>query len=193
MEKGEFLKFIEDKDIQVSDDWYLHATRADVSIVKSILSEGIQAGCIRGVRGNHFNGKYYISLFKGNNKEDSLFKHFLENPKFIISGIHPYYADRSKLRMRKMFIQTRIPLRTSEWDDEYQQYLFIPPDKFVGLEYSLSYFLSNLENDSSKIRDKLKFLKSLLCCMEDMNIDLPIYDFTSHCRINKKKVFSLHL
>lgn len=193
MEKEELLKFIEDRDIQICDDCFFHATRADIGVVKSILNEGIKAGCLRGVQGNHFNGKYYISLFKINNEGESLFKHFSDYPKFIIRGIHPYYADRFKYGIRKMFIQTRIPLRTSEWDGEYQQYLEILPDKFVGMEYSLSYLLSNLGGDSDKIKDQLKFLKEMILCMKDVNMDLPIYDLSGKREINKGKVLSLYL
>lgn len=192
MEKENFLTYIEDEDIQICGEWFFHATLADVEIVKKILKEGIRAGYLIGTNGNHFNGKYYISLFKQIDEEQRLFWRFSENPKFIIHGIHPYYADRSKLGIRKLFIQTRIPLRTSEWDGEYQQYLEIQPNNFVGMEYSFSYLLYNLEN-VDKIKKSLNFLKAMIACMEEINIDLPIYDLSSKRRVNKEKVLSLHL
>ena len=34
MEAKEILKFIEDKEITLNDNWYFHATRADIEIIK---------------------------------------------------------------------------------------------------------------------------------------------------------------
>ena len=45
--------------------------------------------------------------------------------------------SRKKLKLRRIFINTRIPLRTSEWDGEYQQYLLINTSNFANFRFSM--------------------------------------------------------
>ena len=110
----EIIKFVEDKDFQIQDDWYLHATAKNVEVVKKILEEGIKSSYLRKENPNHFNGKYYISLYKYNPLGDSLNNWLSNCPEFVIRDINPVYADSKKLKLRRIFINTRIPLRTSE-------------------------------------------------------------------------------
>lgn len=191
MTEKEILNFIEDKNITQDENWYFHATKNDLETIKKILNEGIKSAYLLNKKGNHFNGKYYISLYKNNNTSRGLNLKFIESPKFIISDIYPYYADRKKYNFRQLFINTRIPLRTSEWDGEFQQYLNIEQDKIIALEYSLSYILSNSEN--SDIKEKLLFLKEIILYMEQINKNIPIYDLTLNCEINKQKILNLNL
>jgi len=191
MNKRELLEFIEDKNFQTDENWYLHATSTNFENIKKILDEGIKSGYLRNSNGNHFNGKFYISLYKNNNENINLCSWLSDYPKIIINDITPFYADRKKYKLRRIFINTRIPLRTSEWDGEYQQYLKIDPSKFVALEYSLSKLLLN-SNDSNA-KQKLIFLQDMIIYMEQSNKDLPIYDFSTNREINKEKVLSLHL
>ena len=187
MELKNFLQFIEDKDIQNNPNWFFHATRNDIDVIKMILNDGIKCSHLLGRIGNHFNGKYYISLYKYDNNPD-LSNFLIDSPKIIIDGISPYYADRKKFKIRKYFINTRLPLRTSEWDGEYQQYMRIDPSHFVGLEYSLSYLLSNQEYISDK---QITFLKELVLYLEMQGINLPVFDLYSNKEINKEKVLYL--
>lgn len=191
MEKIDILNFIEDKDITINKNWYLHATQNDIEIIKKILEEGIKAAYLRNKKGGTFNGKYYISLYKNTNETEGLTSYLRNNPKFIIDGISPFYANRKKHNFRHIFTNTRIPLRTSEWDGEFQQYLKIEPCKIVALEYSLSQMLSN-KNISNK-KEKLLFLKNMVLCMDQMNKNLPIYDLSSNREFNKEKILSLNL
>jgi len=179
------LEFVEDKQIILNENWYYHATKADITTIKKILDEGIKCAYLRGLNGNHFNGKYYISLCKRNS--DSLFLKYQDNPKFIIEGIKPHYAYREKYNLRKWFINTKVPLRTSEWDGEFQEYLIIKPSKIIAIEYSLS-TVNNL--DEAK---QLYFLKSLLLVLKQRQNNLPIIDALTSREINKEKVLSLHL
>lgn len=190
MDAKEILDFIEDKDIIPDTNWYLHATKNDIETIKKILQEGIKSAYLRGEKGNHYNGKYYISLYKTTDAE-SLNLWLRYCPKFIIEGISPIYADRTKIKSRRMFINTRIPLRTSEWDGEFQQYLEIEPSKILALEYSLSNMLSTL--DEYNMKEKLIFLKNLVVCLEQIKSVLPIYDLSSNHEFNKQKVLSLKL
>jgi len=90
-----------------------------------------------------------------------------------------------------MFINTRIPIRTSEWDGEFHQYLQIEPLKIVALEYSLLHILSN--SDEFMMKEKLKFLRDIISCLKEINRDLPFYDISSNCEINKEKILTLNL
>lgn len=153
--------------------------------IRKILNEGITSSYLRGGKGSHFNGPYYISLFKNYDLENDLTLWKINRPKFVISDISPFYADSSKIRFRHIFINTPIPLRTSEWDGEYQQFMKIDPSKIVALEYSLSYILFNSNN--SDVKKQIEFLRAVILCMEDLNKDLPIYDLSSKHEFNKQK------
>ncbi len=191
MEKVKILNFVEDKNVTINKNWYLHATKNDIEIIKKILEEGIKSAYLRNQKGNGFNGQYYISLYKNTNEPYGLNAYLCNNPKFIIDDISPFYANKKKYNFRHIFKNTRVPLRTSHWNGEFQQYLKIEPNKIVALEYSLSHILSNL--DSSNIKEKLLFLKNMVLCMEQVNRNLPIYDLSSNREINKEKILTLSL
>lgn len=190
MEAKEIISYIEDKDIAVDDNWYFHATKTDINSIKNILEEGIKSSYLRNQKGNHFNGKYYISLYKNIKEAEKLKLWLSKYPKFIISDISPFYASRNKFKYRQLFINTRVPFRTSEWDGEFHQYLKIEPSKIVAIEYDLSYILNNMDGN---IKENLKFLKELILCLEQLNKDLPIYDMFSNREFNKKKILSLNI
>jgi len=191
METKEILSFIEDKDVKTSDDWYFHATKTDIGIIEKILDEGIKSSYLRNEKGNHFNGQYYISLYKNIEESEGIKLWLNKSPKFIIQDISPFYADRSKFKFRKLFINIRIPLRTSEWDGEFQQYLEIDPSKIIAMEYSLSHMLSISDELISKQR--LLFLKEIALFLQKTNRNLHIYDLSSKREINKNKILSLNL
>ena len=194
----EILTFIEDREFDITDNWFLHATSNDIGVIEKIFEEGIKSAYLRDKKPNHFNGRYYISLYKYNALGDGLSLWLDKYPKFVIDGIDPLYADRKKLYFRRMFINTRLPLRTSEWDGEYQQYLMIDKSKFIAFGYDLSYILKDMycSDETIKIRlqrEKLLLLKNIIMCMHEVNNPLPIYDFSTKREINKEKVLSLHI
>lgn len=191
MFKEDILNFIEDKPVEQKENWYLHATRIDIEIIKKILNEGITSGCLRSTKGNNFNGPYYISVFKNDNSAEGLKLWAMNSPKFVISDISPFHANRTKLKFRRIFINTPIPLRTSEWNGEYHQYMRIDPSKIVALEYSLSRILFNSNNVN--IKERIEFLRAMILCMKQVNKDLPIYDLSSNHEFNKQKILSLNL
>lgn len=192
------IQFIEDKDFDINDNWYFHATSNNVAVIKKILEEGIKSAHLRNAKPNHFNGKYYISLYQYNTAADGLNLWLDKYPKFVISDIEPLYADRKKLNLRRIFINTKVPLRTSEWDGEYQQYLLIDTSKFVAIGYDLSYIFKDMHCSEKTIeeklqKDKLQLLRDIIFHMNQTNSQLPIYDFSTKKEINKEKVLSLHL
>lgn len=193
MNIGEIIEFIEDKNFGINDDWYFHATSNDLEVIKNILKEGIKSAYLRNTKGNNFNGKYYISLYKLNTFDNGLNQWLKKYPNFVINKIEPLYANRKKLKLRRIFINTRIPLRTSEWDGEYQQYLLINTSNFVALRYDLSYIFNNTYCSEKMMKDKLQLLRNIILHMHQTNNYLPIYDFSTKKEINKEKVLSLHI
>lgn len=183
--KYDIIEYIEDKHIQANDNWFFHATKKDIETINNILKFGIKSAYLMNKDGNNFNGKYYISLYKY--IEGSRLNTWLKNyPKIILDDINPYYAKRNKYFFRKMFINTRIPLRTSEWDGEYQYYLKVEPSKIIGIEYSFSSIIDSL--DDTRIKDELLFLRDLILSMQNSGIFIPIYDLDSYHEINKEKI-----
>lgn len=79
MEKIDILNFIEDKNITINKNWYLHATQNDIEIIKKILEEGIKTAYLRNKKGGTFNGKYYISLYKNTNETEGLTSYLHNN------------------------------------------------------------------------------------------------------------------
>lgn len=192
------IHFVEDKDFDINDNWYFHATSNNAEVIKKILEEGIKSAHLRNTKPNHFNGKYYISLYQYNTIGDGLNLWLDKYPKFVIRDIEPLYADRKKLNLRRIFINTKIPLRTSEWDGEYQQYLLIDTSKFVAIGYDLSYIFKDMYCSDKTIeeklqKEKLQLLRDIIFYMNQTNSQLPIYDFSTKKEINKKKVLSLHI
>lgn len=194
----EIINFIEENNIEINDNWYFHATANNIDTIKKIFEEGIKCAVLRNAKPNHFNGKYYISLYKHNTLDNGLNLWLNKYPKFVINNISPLYANRKKLKLRRIFINTKIPLRTSEWDGEYQQYSVIDTSKFIAFGYDLSRILKDIDcsNNITKEKlqkEKLELLKSIIEYMNDSNNNLPIYDFSTQKEINKEKVLSLHL
>lgn len=198
MNVEEIIHFIEDKDFEINNSWYFHATSNDAEVVKKILEEGIKSAYLRNTKPNHFNGKYYISLYKYNTLDNGLNQWLDKYPKFVIDNIEPLYANRKKLNLRRMFINTKVPLRTSEWDGEYQQYLSIDTSKFVALGYDLSYIFKDMYCSDKNIKEEwqketLQLLRNIIFYMNQTDNQLPIYDFSTKREINKEKVLSLHI
>ncbi len=159
MELDDLVSYILDREFIPNKEWYLHATKNDIEVIKCILNEGITSGYLRSKNGNNFNGKYYVSLYKNIDEVKGIKLCCNDNHKFIVNGINPYYADREKDNLRKFFINTRIPLRTSEWDGEYQQYLKISSFNIVGIDYILS-------NNYDNLLERLRFLKEIILCLD---------------------------
>ena len=190
MEKKELLQFIEDRPFDEDSTWFFHATDNDIEKIGTILKEGIKSTSLTGDENPcTLNGKYYISLY--NSESINLSQRYEKQVKFIIEKISPYYADREKNTFRYFFINTRIPLRTSNWDGEYQKYLRIDPSKIVGIDYHLASILSRLNDD--EIEKEIIFLQNLSTCIREAGRRLPIYDLGTHQEINQDKVLSITL
>lgn len=187
----EIVEFIEDKRITEKCNWFFHATPNEIDRIKKMLDEGIKARYLRDDDYEFgYNGKYYISLFKNDEEGYHIRKKFNSNVKFIIENINPYYADKSKFLIRKQYINTKIPLRTSDWEGEYQVYSRVDPSNFVGLNFEISNLISSFANINM---NNIMFLRDLVNCINESKLDLPIYDLSTHRELNKDKILSLKL
>lgn len=196
MNYKEIIQFVEDKSFDINSGWYFHATENDVDTIKKIFNEGIKSACFRKEKGGYFNGRYYISLY--DRKDYDLNHYFCYYPKFVVDGIKPFYADSDRFHKRKVYSKTILPLRTSQWEGEYQYFLKINPSKIVALGYDLSIVLDMLYSSDDFVletlqKEKLKFLKNIIVSLNELNKDLPIYDFSTSREINKEKMLSLRL
>jgi len=188
MNSKEILDYIEDKDFKFNKKWFYHATNYNISIIKNILVNGIKCAYLRKESSSGgYNGKYYVSLGSVCDKNNEIYKNFNRFPKFIINGISPIKTNQINFGL---MTETILPFRHSFYEGEYHKFLKINSSKIIALEYSLSNMISgNIEYDIQQ----LKFLKELVMCIDDLNKDLPIYDFFSNKEINKEKVRYLTL
>lgn len=190
MNEKEFLDYIEDKKIDIKNDWYFHATKRDIDIIEQILNDGIKCAYLRNEKSKKgANGKYYISVSKKTNDLLSIYNSFSHLPIFIIEGINPIKAD-SRNKIFSCFRETILPLRTSLKEDEYHVFLEIDPSKIIGLGYSLYHML---ENGYKFDIYRFYLLKELILLLEKLEKDIPIFDLTSEREINKQKVKTLKI
>ena len=95
MDIKEMLNFIEDKNFDINENWYFHATAENIEIIKQIFIEGIKSAYLleeenKNIRKqNPSNGKYYISLYKYTEFSDRINSWLDTYPKFVIEGITP--------------------------------------------------------------------------------------------------------
>lgn len=190
MTEKEFLNYIEDKTIQINDDWFFHATDRNINTIEQILNEGIISAYLRKEKSKQgYNGKYYVSVSKKTDNPQSVYNLFEHLPLLVLSDINPIKAD-NKNKVFKLFTETFLPFRTSSKADEYHAFLKIEPTNIIALGYSLYHMMS----DGYKFDIcKFKFLKELILILEKLDKDLPIYDLSSNREINKNKVKSLEL
>ncbi len=189
MNKNELINYLEDKKIVISNRWYFHAT-TNVNSFNDILHDGIKANILLGRKGQGYNGKYYISLFKYRYVSNSLLKYISGCPKIVVKNIFAFYADNDK-QYRDIYNNTLIPFRTSCWDGEYQKFLKVSPNKFCAIEFSLSYLLKEKVINDEDINQKLDYLNKIIMSMEGFERELPLIDLSSKREINKSKVKSL--
>ena len=190
MTELELLQYIEDRPFKAQDEWFYHATDRDLDGLENILIEGIKCSFLRKEKSNQgYNGKYYVSVSKKSDNPNSVFNLFSHLPILVLDGIKPIKADEKNFFFGS-FTETILPFRTSSKADEYQQFLKISPDKIVALGFSIAHMLeSNYNFDMYR----LLYLKKIICLLQCIEKNIPVYDFTSNMEINKDKVLSLEL
>ena len=89
-------------------------------------------------------------------------------------------------------MQSPLPFRESEYDDEYQKFLKVSPKYILAIQYNI---FSNCQqhNDSNYTKQQLLILREIIRDLESQKINLPIIDASTSTKINKEKVLSLKL
>ena len=107
-----------------------------------------------------------------------------KNPSLIIEGINPIPCQN--ISEYEPFIYTKDRRRMGKFYDEYQYYYLIKNTYIKGIVY-------NLLNYSLKEElYQLKNLENLITLLEELNLDIPIYDYSKRDKtlvhkINKEK------
>ena len=126
----------------LTKDVYYHAFNYDSDLLKKMLQEGIKAKILLHEKGTGYNGLFYVSLSKEN--EDYLYSAY----NLLIA--HPAFIIDEKLRTIKTrnlgiekgyplsFCNTFLPFRESNYSDEYQRFLIVPPTMIKALRYNLT-------------------------------------------------------
>lgn len=175
MELLDIVKYSEE-DVLIDDkDWFYHAFSFENENISDMLIDGIKAPILinrKKCNGGN-NGWFYVSVAKRlNTRPDYHYAYsmYSTHPMFIIDGIHPVKCDKNILSFYSQY--TPLPFRDSEYVDEYQQFLKISADKIRGIQYKLyaSVGYNNVE--------VLKQFRKLALLLDELNLKLPIYDYS---------------
>lgn len=179
--------------------WYYHGISEDTGAIENILSEGIKCRNLLGQKGGGNNGKYFISLSKDigiDEKSLSAFHDFRRcQMNIIIDNIKARRCiDYSPLL--HLLANTRFPIRSSSFPDEFQIYEIIEPDKFVGIQCPLYYWTKGYEEEGTH-KYFLDALKNLIIVMKMLGSSLPLYDYsrlqgTSIHQINPNEFLAIY-
>ena len=184
----EVLSYIENVPIVLSNNYYYHAFVYDHDAFVNMINEGIKAPIYLDKSGQGNNGLFYVSLSKNLNCVDSIYDKLSSLPMFIIN--EKIWVVKAKNALSPSFSLKRspLPIRYSEYDDEYQKFLKVKPKDILGIQFNL---FTNVDN--SNIRYSMAILQAIISDLENEGIDMPIIDGITSRMINKNKVMSLNL
>lgn len=165
------IEKIETRNIVKNLDWFYHGF--DFGNIAKIMENGILAKKYLDFSSPNFgaNGKHYISLSKDTNRVFTAFRQYNQMvPMIIVDNVKAIKCRKNILYEWLRF--TLLPFRYSSWDDEYQVYSKILPDKFVGIEC----VLYDWAKDNNLFF--LRRFRDMLEVMQSIDSNLPIYDFS---------------
>lgn len=177
---------IEEK-FEINLDWYYHSTPYDKKDITSILTEGIKCGELLNSSGDSYNGPYYISLSKITIPDNECFVYYTScRMSFIIEELEPIKCFNSPLYYD--YIMTKDQRRAG-LKEEYQYYYFIKNTRIKGIVYNIF----RLMQDSYRGHQSLLNLIELISLLQELDIDIPIYDYSRRektlvHKINKEKL-----
>lgn len=178
----EFFDKIENE-CEIDLNWFYHSpSYYDEVIGKSILTEGLKCNYLlkNGKRGFH-NGVYYISLSKITIPDNACFYNYNNvPPSFIINGIEPIKCQN--IEEYRQYIDTKDPRRIGSYEDEYQYYYFIKNTYIKGIVFDLLN-VSFIKRENKFKKWQLIKLLELISLIEQLNMDLPIYDYSRREKI----------
>lgn len=162
---------IEEK-CEINLDWFYHSTPYDKENITSILTEGIKCGILLNSTGDACNGPYYISLSKITIPDNECFDYYTAcRPSFIIGEIEPIKCVNNPLYYD--YINTKDQRRTG-LKEEYQYYYFIKNIYIKGIVYNIYILIE----DSYRGHQTLLNLVELIYMLDELDIDIPIYDYS---------------
>lgn len=157
----DIIQYIEDEPIIPFDNPYYHAFLYEKEDFTNMITEGIKSPILLGKLGIGNNGKFYVCLSKNESCKKSIYDKLSNNPMFVINGnIRTIKAKNSSLNSQypMCFMQSPLPFRECEYDDEYQKFLKVSPQNFLALQYNI--FSSFCEyNNPAYTREQLLILK----------------------------------
>ena len=196
------INYIEDRNGRINYDWFYHGTNYNIHVIKDILVNGIKCQKDLQIDARGSNGKYYISVSKNlgeyADRKLSAYYGYLGSVMFVLDESLPAHKAKLDKGINKIIAillkNTPVAYRVSGFVDEYQVFRKINPSYIKGLGFSIRGMMEERINkqkiaifgDSST--DLLKQLIELTTALDDLNLDLPIYDLSSNKEINKKKV-----
>ena len=191
------IHYIEDESIKLDSDFYYHAFDYNQDEFISMITEGIKAPILLGKLGDGNNGKFYVSLARNVNCSNSIYNKLSGKPMFMINNkILTVKARNSKIYgMYPMFLmQSPLPFRDCEYDDEYQKFLKVSAKDILAIQYNIfSNFQKYNDKNNDYIRCQLLTLKQMIEDLESQKVYLPIIDASTSTKINTGKVLSLKL
>ncbi len=169
-------KIEEESDINLG--WFYHSTYYNKDDYKNILKEGIKCNYLlnKSYIGK-YNGPFYISLSKVTIPDNLCFIHYAcsnNNPSFIIDGINP--IECKNIAEYEKYIYTKDKRRMGNLTLEYQYYYLIETSYIKGILYNLYGYSLYYTKDKQEIY--IKQLLELIDLLEELNIDIPIYDYS---------------
>lgn len=184
----EVLSFIENVPIVLSNNYYYHAFVYDHDAFVNMINEGIKAPIYLDKSGQGNNGLFYVSLSKNLGCKDSIYDKLNSLPMFIINEKIFTFKTKNGLPPTFSLMKSPLPIRYSDYEDEFQKFLKVKPKDILGIQFNL---FSNV--DDSNIRYSMAILQSIINDLENENSNMPIIDGVTSRMINKNKVMSLNL
>jgi hypothetical protein len=159
---------------------FIHFTEFNLDTIESIFKNGImssynlQKNGIYKDAGIGNNGKYYISLTKNTNYQNSAFNLFKHNPNNIGIEVISNYAIKTKKINCFLFTNTKLPIRYSIYDDEWQTKEIITPDKFISFYYPLEFIYDLYKKDTNYLNYISEEINKIKELMKIYNINIPL-------------------
>lgn len=176
---------------EINLDWFYHSTYYDKLKYASILTEGIKCNELLHKSGvGRYNGKYYVSLSKITIPDNLCYLYYsTDTPSLIINGIEPIKCE--DIDEYHEYINTKDPRRIGNFIDEYQYCYLIQNTYIKGIVYNLLESFIKRYNRFDK--QKIKNLLELIDLLEELDINIPIYDYSRRDKIlvheiNKEKL-----
>ena len=160
--------------IQRDNEWFYHGffltSFNGYSDFINMYNNGIKCSYLRhSKRSGGNNGNYYVSLSKINNcnpSNSSYLQITHSRPAFIISGIKPIKTINFDIPTNSI-----LPIRSSSYEDEFQQFLKVNPKNFIGIQMAMS----EIENLINRDPDYVKMFSNIFEYLIFIESILPFY------------------